>query len=304
MSHLIRIRDLDKEFISTIISEASHFLKNNKIKVDSHKELEGLTVANLFFEPSTRTRASFELAAKKMGAHTINLDINTSSRKKGESIKDTIQTLEAMNVNLFVVRDANQGICDEIATYLRSGLVINAGESTVSHPTQAILDLFTILQVHQKLNNLKIALVGDIAHSRVAASDIEIFTMFGVKDIRLICPKHLQPKEVLPNTKVFHNLAEGISKADVIIALRIQKERFMSNEEIPDEKSYFDQFGITESSLALASPQVMTMHPGPMNRGVEISDSVADGSHSHIVRQVTYGMAIRMAILKKLSSFL
>jgi aspartate carbamoyltransferase catalytic subunit len=300
MKHLISIRDLSTTQINKIIEEASGYIENKEALSLAAPPLKNCSVANLFFEPSTRTRASFELAAKRMGACVINLDVNSSARKKGESILDTIYTLEAMDVDIFVIRDAGVGVPKLIADHLSRGSVVNAGEANKSHPTQALLDLMTILQVKGSLDKLNIAIIGDIIHSRVACSDYEIFNRFGANEIRFIGPRELLPSNPPADVKLFDNLKDGLIGADVIIALRIQKERFEHTLEIPDESTYSDRFGLNVDSIKAAKDDVIIMHPGPMNRGIEINSDVADGDQSVIRRQVTNGVAVRMAILNQL----
>jgi aspartate carbamoyltransferase catalytic subunit len=304
MKHLISIHDLDKNQINQIIEEANQYLSSHNGLIANRSLLKNCTVANLFFEPSTRTRASFELAAKRMGAHVINLDVNSSARKKGESILDTIYTLEAMDVDIFVIRDAGVGVPELIAGHLTKGAVINAGEANKSHPTQALLDLMTILQLRDNLENLKISIVGDIIHSRVAASDYEIFKMYGAFEIRFVGPKELLPTQAPEGVLLFDNLEDGIFDADVVMALRIQKERFTQTSAIPDEQTYAQMFGLNKKSIKAAKKNALIMHPGPMNRGIEIDSDVADSSQSIICKQVSNGVAIRMALLNQLFSSL
>ena len=296
--HLISLNDLDQNLLQDIINRAKEYLELDFKNKSFNKILSGYTVANLFFEPSTRTRASFELAAKKLGAEVINLDVNTSSRIKGENIIDTIHTLESLYVNVFIVRDAQTGITKKIAEHVGQGVsVLNAGESDTSHPTQALLDMMTIQKYKKNLSSTSVAIIGDIKHSRVARSAYEILSKFNVADIRLIAPEELMPENKFNSAKKFTSIEAGVKNADVIMALRIQKERFNEESNIPNEKEYFKSFGVTNKILKLAKPDVILMHPGPMNRNIEIEDSVADGNNSVIREQVTNGMAIRMSIL-------
>jgi aspartate carbamoyltransferase catalytic subunit len=263
--------------------------------------LAGITVGNLFFEPSTRTRASFELAAMRLGADVLNLDVNTSSRKKGESILDTIHTLQAMQVDVFVVRDASAGVPAYIARNVNDyAMILNAGEANVSHPTQGLLDLMTIRQHKENFEDLTVAIVGDIAHSRVARSAAEGLMTMGIGELRLISPEALAPEpDDFPGARLLHGLKEGIRGADVVMALRIQRERIGSLDGIPGIDEYFANFGISNERMQLAAADAIVMHPGPMNRGIEIESSVADGPSSVIVQQVTNGVAIRMALLEE-----
>jgi aspartate carbamoyltransferase catalytic subunit len=253
----------------------------------------------LFFEASTRTRASFELAAKRLRADVLNLDVNMSSRAKGESIMDTIFTLQAMRVDIFVVRDASTGVPARIAQQVAPHVcVLNAGESDVSHPTQGLLDLMTIQRRKGDVRNVSVAIVGDIKHSRVARSAYQALSKFDIGELRLVGPAELLPDDGEFSGAVRRtDLAHGVEGADVIMTLRLQKERFAQLDDIPDPQEYFRRFGLTQERLKLAAPDAIVMHPGPMNRGVEIEGAVADGPQSVIQEQVTNGLAIRMAVL-------
>ncbi|MGI9257872.1 MAG: aspartate carbamoyltransferase catalytic subunit [Gammaproteobacteria bacterium] len=298
LRHLLTLADLDREHIQMIIDRATAYLTEVGQPPAHDTLLRGITVANLFFEASTRTRASFELAAKRLSADVLNLDVNTSSRAKGESIMDTIYTLQAMQIDMFVVRDASTGVPAEIAEHVEPHVcVLNAGESEVSHPTQGLLDLMTILQHHPDIENLRVAIVGDIKHSRVARSAYQILTKYNVKELRLVGPAELLPDNSFDGAELCPDIEEGIRDADVVMALRIQRERFTELGAIPDPQEYARRYGLTQERLATTSPNSIVMHPGPMNRGVEISDEVADGPRSVIERQVTNGMAVRMAVL-------
>lgn len=300
LRHLITLADLPKLHLERILERATRYLTPVGAPPPRDDILSGQTVANLFFEASTRTRASFELAAKRLNADVLNLDVNMSSRAKGESIIDTIFTLQAMQVDIFVVRDASTGVPARIARQVAPHVsVLNAGESEVSHPTQGLLDLFTIMRHKgEDLSRLAVAVVGDVTHSRVARSAYEALTKFGVGELRLV-----GPEELLPDDEEFTgavretDLERGITGADVIMALRLQRERFAQLGDIPDPQEYFRRYGLTEENLGLAKPDAIVMHPGPMNRGVEIEGAVADGPRSVIQEQVTNGMAVRMAVL-------
>ena len=298
LRHLLTLADLDREHIQMIIDRASGYLTQVGLPPAHDTVLHGVTVANLFFEASTRTRASFELAAKRLSADVLNLDVNTSSRAKGESIMDTIYTLQAMQIDMFVVRDASTGVPAEIAAHVEPHVcVLNAGESEVSHPTQGLLDLMTILQHRADIENLRVAIVGDIKHSRVARSAYQALTAYDVRELRLIGPPELLPDNSFGGAALCTDIEEGLRDVDVVMALRIQRERFTELGAIPDPQEYSRRYGLTQERLASTSPNSIVMHPGPMNRGVEISGEVADGPHSVIERQVTNGMAIRMAVL-------
>ena len=268
-----------------------------------NSSLAGRTVANLFFEPSTRTRASFDLAAKRLGADVLNLDVNTSSRKKGESILDTIYTLQAMQVDIMVIRDASAGVPAFIARNIGDHIsILNAGEADVSHPTQGLLDLLTIRQRLGDFTNLTVAIVGDIAHSRVARSVAQGLHTLGTSEIRLVSPPALAPvANEMPYAKIMDNLDDGLRGANVVMALRIQRERIADLDGIPDVDNYFANFGITQQRLEQAAANAIVMHPGPMNRGIEIESSLADSAASAITQQVTNGVAVRMAVLECVS---
>jgi aspartate carbamoyltransferase catalytic subunit len=301
LRHLLTLRGLSPRQITDLLDRAETFLSPAGQAAARSKALQGVTVGNLFFEPSTRTRASFELAAMRLGADVLNLDVNTSSRKKGESILDTIYTLQAMQVDVFVVRDAAAGVPAYIVRNVNDYvMVLNAGEATVSHPTQGLLDLLTIRRHKDDFENLAVAIVGDIAHSRVARSASEGLMTMGVGELRLISPEALAPPpEDFPGARILHNLNAGIRGADVVMALRIQRERIDSLDDIPGMDEYFANFGVSHERMKLAAADAIVMHPGPMNRGIEIESSLADGPSSVIVEQVTNGVAVRMALLEE-----
>lgn len=300
LRHLLTMHGLDRRQITALLDEAELYLSDIGQPVIRTDALRGRTVANLFFEPSTRTRASFDLAARRLGADVLNLDVNTSSRKKGESILDTIYTLQAMQVDVFVVRDAQAGVPAYIARHANDHVsILNAGESDVAHPTQALLDLLTIRLHKGDFENTTVAIVGDIAHSRVARSTSEALVTMGIKELRLISPKSLAPEDgtVPPQARVLHNLNEGVRGADVVMALRIQRERIGNIDGVPGIDEYFANYGVSHERMKLAAPGAIVMHPGPMNRGIEIESSLADGPNSVITEQVKNGVAVRMAVL-------
>lgn len=301
LRHLLTLKGLDRALLVDILDEAERYITAPGSLPARSRSLAGRTVANLFFEPSTRTRASFDLAGKRLGADVLNLDVNTSSRKKGESILDTIYTLEAMQVDVMVVRDASAGVPAYIAQHVEDFVsILNAGEADVSHPTQGLLDLLTIRQQKGGFEHLKVAIVGDIRHSRVAMSASQGLITLGVGELRLISPPALAPDpKSLPGAHIVDNLAEGLAGADVVMALRIQRERIGNLDGIPPIDEYFANYGISQERLRHAAPDVIVMHPGPMNRGIEIESSVADGPRSVITRQVTNGVAVRMAVLDR-----
>lgn len=301
LRHLLTLKGLDKALLTEILDDAERYLTAPGSMPARSRSLAGRTVANLFFEPSTRTRASFDLAAKRLGADVLNLDVNTSSRKKGESILDTIYTLEAMQVDVMVVRDASAGVPAHIAENVQDHVsILNAGEADVSHPTQGLLDLLTMRQHKGSIENLKVAIVGDIRHSRVAMSASQGLAALGVGELRLISPAALAPDpQSVPGARIVDNLADGLADADVVMALRIQRERIGNLDGIPAIDEYFANYGISQERLKIASPDVIVMHPGPMNRGIEIESVVADGPSSVITQQVTNGVAVRMAVLDR-----
>jgi len=260
--------------------------------------LQGKSVFNLFFENSTRTRSTFEIAAKRLSADVLNVNLHAASTSKGESLLDTLRNLSAMQADLLVVRHAQSGAPYLLAQHCAPHVhVINAGDGRHAHPTQALLDMFTIRHYKPDFRGLTVAIVGDILHSRVARSDIHALTTLGVPEIRAIGPRTLLPEglEQLGVT-VFHEIEAGLRGVDVIIMLRLQHER-MSGALLPSAQEYFKSYGLTPERLALAAPDAIVMHPGPINRGVEIESSVADGVQSVILKQVTFGIAVRMAVM-------
>lgn len=300
LRHLLTLDGLDRECLRGLLDRAQSCVTPPGEPVALHASLRGKTVANLFFETSTRTRASFELAARRLGAEVLNLDINVSSAAKGETVLDTVRTLQAMNVDAFVIRHADTGIQQFVAEHVAPHVaVVNAGESHANHPTQGLLDALTIRQHKLAIETLSVAIVGDIRHSRVARSAVQALAILGVEDIRLVAPKSLLPAdEEMPGTH-YTEMDEGIRGCDVVMMLRIQKERMQAGN-IPDFTEYHQLYGLDERRLALTQPDSIVMHPGPMNRGVEISDSVADGARSVIFEQVNNGVAVRMAVLATL----
>lgn len=298
IQHLLSIKELDKKIIEQIFNDADKFLEKKDIKFNGYKSLNGKTVCNLFFENSTRTQTTFEIAAKRLSANVINLDIATSSQSKGESILDLINNLIAMSVDIFVIRHSEPGIPELIAKNIKSNAhIINAGDGNREHPTQGLLDAFTIREFKKDFANLKIAIVGDIEHSRVAKSEISILSTLGAKEIRVIGPRTLMPRNIDElNVNVFNTMEEGLKDVDVVMMLRIQKER-MNNKTVPSESEYFKSFGLNQKRLKIAKDDAIVLHPGPINRGVEIDSGVADGKQSVILNQVKNGIAIRMAVM-------
>jgi aspartate carbamoyltransferase catalytic subunit len=296
--HLLSIEGLPPEVVTHILDTAGTFLSVNDREVKKVPLLRGKSVFNLFFENSTRTRTTFEIAAKRLSADVLNLDINKSSASKGESLLDTIANLSAMHADMFVVRHGESGAPYLIAQHCAPHVhVVNAGDGRHAHPTQGLLDMYTIRHFKQDFTQLSVAIVGDIVHSRVARSDIHALTTLGVPDIRAVGPKTLVPGDFKGmGVRVCHNMEEGIRGADVIIMLRLQNER-MSGAMLPSAGEFFKNYGLTDAKLKLAKPDAIVMHPGPINRGVEIDSQVADGRHSVILPQVTFGIAVRMAVM-------
>lgn len=298
LKHFLTTEGLSRELLTEILDRAEQFVTLPSKAQNKFPLLRGKTVMNLFFENSTRTRITFELAAQRLSADIVNLDIRSSSASKGESLLDTIRNLEAMNCDVFVVRHHHSSAPHFIARYCAPHIsVLNAGDGYHAHPTQAMLDMLTIRQHKPDFSKLTVAITGDIRHSRVARSQIHALNTLGAKEIRLIAPGTLMPVGVEQmNVKVFSSLDEGLKDADVVVMLRLQKER-MQGAMLPSEKEYFSLYGLTEKRLKLAKPDAIVMHPGPVNRGVEIESSVADGPQSVIMQQVTNGIAVRMAVM-------
>ena len=298
LRHLLSIEGLPKKILNQILDTAESFVGVAEREVKKVPLLRGKTVCNLFFENSTRTRTTFEIAAKRLSADVISLNVSTSSQSKGETILDTVDNLIAMHADMFVVRHSQSGAAHFIAKHVPDHIhVINAGDGRHSHPTQGLLDLFTIRKYKPDLHNLRVAIVGDVLHSRVARSEIHALTTLGVPEVRVIAPKTLLPAQVEKlGVHVFHDMKAGLKDVDVVMMLRLQNER-MNGAMLPSAQEYFKTYGLTQEKLSMAKPDAIVLHPGPMNRGVEIDSSVADGAQSVILPQVTYGIAIRMAVM-------
>ena len=296
--HLLSMEGLPKDILTHILDTAGKFVSFNDREVKKVPLLRGKSVFNLFFENSTRTRTTFEIAATRLSADVINLDIARSSASKGESLLDTIANLSAMAADMFVVRHGESGAPYLIAQHVAPHVhVINAGDGRHSHPTQGLLDMFTIRHYKGDFANLRVAIVGDVLHSRVARSDINALTTLGCAEVRVVGPKTLVPSDMSHmGVRVCHSLEEGIKDCDVVIMLRLQNER-MSGAMLPSAQEFFRSFGLTQAKLALAKPDCIVMHPGPINRGIEIDSAVVDGKQSVILPQVTYGIAVRMAVM-------
>ncbi len=298
LRHFLTTEGLKRQMLVDILDTAESLSGVTDQSVKKVPLLRGKTIVNLFFEASTRTRTTFELAAKRLSADVLNLNIAASATKKGETLLDTLHNLQAMHCDMFVVRHADSGAAHFIANHVAPHIsVINAGDGSHAHPTQAMLDMFTIRRVKGEFYPLKVAIVGDILNSRVARSQIHALTTLGVTEVRVIAPKTLIPKDVETlGVHVYHDLDEGLNDVDVIIMLRLQNER-MQGELLPSEHEYFQLYGLTQERLKSAKSDAIVMHPGPINRGVEIESSVADGPRSVILQQVTHGIAVRMAVM-------
>lgn len=298
LKHFLTTEGLSKDLLLDILDHAESFAGVGGRAVKKVPLLRGKTIVNLFFEPSTRTRTTFELAAKRLSADVLNINIAQSATSKGESLQDTLQTLEAMHCDMFVVRHGSSGAAHFIAKHVSPRIrIINAGDGNHAHPTQAMLDMFTIRHHKKDFSRLKVAIVGDIMHSRVARSEIHALTTLGVNEVRVIAPHTLLPARVETlGVHVYHELEAGLQDVDVIIMLRLQRER-MRSALLPSEQEYFYNYGLTEKKLQVAKDDVIVMHPGPINRGIEIDSHVADGERSVILQQVSHGIAVRMAVM-------
>jgi aspartate carbamoyltransferase catalytic subunit len=298
LKHLLTTEGLPRAMIESLLETADQFVSVGDREVKKVPLLRGKSVFNLFFENSTRTRTTFEIAAKRLSADVINLNINASSTSKGESLLDTIDNLAAMNADMFIVRHAQSGAAHLIAQHVKSGIaVINAGDGRHAHPTQGLLDMYTIRHYKKSFHNLSVAIVGDVMHSRVARSAIHSLTTLGCPDVRVIGPKTLIPADVeRMGVSVFHDMQRGLEGCDVVIMLRVQNER-MNGALLPSAHEFFKCYGLTAEKLTRAKPDAIVMHPGPMNRGVEIDSMIADGRQSVILPQVTFGIAVRMAVM-------
>jgi len=299
LKHFLTVEGLGRGLLTEILDRSEGFLGVVQQAVKKVPLCRGKIVANLFFENSTRTRTTFELAAKRLSADVLNLNIGTSATAKGETLLDTLRNLEAMHVDMFVVRHADSGAAHFIAAHAAPHVsVINAGDGRHSHPTQGMLDMFTIRRHKGAFEPLVVAIVGDVLHSRVARSQIAALNRLGTGEVRVIAPRTLIPSraEEALGVRVFHDLRDGVRDADVIILLRLQRER-MDGGFLPSEHEYFHLFGLTEKRLASAKSDAIVMHPGPINRGVEMDSRVADGERSVILEQVSNGLAVRMAVM-------
>ncbi|KAF7598478.1 MAG: aspartate carbamoyltransferase [Candidatus Dactylopiibacterium carminicum] len=307
LKHLITLDGLPKSVLTEILDTAAPFTEVAEREVKKVPLLRGKSVFNVFFENSTRTRTTFEIAAKRLSADVINLNVSTSSTSKGETLLDTVDNLCAMGADMFVMRHASSGAPYLLAQHLRATgrdhiSVVNAGDGRHAHPTQGLLDMYTIRHYKQDFTRLTVAVVGDVLHSRVARSEIAALTTLGVPEVRVIGPKTLLPTDVeRMGVRVFHDMEEGLKGVDVVMMLRLQNER-MQGALLPSSQEYFKFYGLTQEKLALAAKDAIVLHPGPMNRGVEIDSAVADGEHAVILPQVTFGIAVRMAVMSMLAA--
>jgi aspartate carbamoyltransferase catalytic subunit len=303
LHHLLTTEGLPVRILRNILDKATEFVnvaEGREIK--KVPLLHGKSVFNIFFENSTRTRTTFEIAAKRLSADVVNLNIGSSSTSKGETLLDTVDNLCAMHADMFIVRHSSSGAAHLIAQHVAPEIhVINAGDGRHAHPTQALLDMFTIRHYKKEFHNLRVAIVGDVLHSRVARSQIHALTTLGVPEVRVVAPKTLLPTQVEKlGVQVYHDMEQGLKDVDVVMMLRLQNER-MQGGLLPSAQEYFKYYGLTQERLAQAKSDAIVMHPGPMNRGVEIDSSVADGLQSVILPQVTFGIAVRMAVMSILA---
>ena len=298
LKHFLTIEGLDRAMLTAILDAAENFTSVGDREVRKVPLLRGKTVANLFFETSTRTRTTFELAAKRLSADVLNINIATSATAKGESLLDTLHNLQAMQCDMFVVRHAQSGAAHFIAHHVEPHIsIINAGDGQHAHPTQAMLDMFTIRREKGDFSRLRFCIVGDVLHSRVFRSQIHALNILNAGEVRVVAPRTLLPADVEDlGVKVYTRLEDGLRDVDVVMMMRLQRER-MQGAFLPSAGEYFSQYGLTPDTLKLAHPDAIVMHPGPTNRGVEIEASVADGPQSVILQQVTYGIAVRMAVM-------
>ncbi len=302
LQHLLTTEGLPASILLNILDTAESFVGVTERDIKKVPLLRGKSIFNLFFEPSTSTRTTFEIAAKRLSADVVNLNIAVSSQSKGETLLDTVDNLSAMHADMFIVRHSQSGAAHLIARHVRPEIhVINAGDGRHAHPTQALLDMFTIRHYKRDFHNLRVAIVGDILHSRVARSQIHALTTLGVPEVRVIAPKTLLPTKVERlGVHVYHDMAQGLKDVDVLLMLRLQNER-MLGASLPSAEEYFKYYGLTQEKLALARHDAIVLHPGPMNRGIEIDSAVADGKQSVILPQVTFGIAVRMAVMSILA---
>lgn len=302
LRHLLTLDGLPARILTEILDTAASFIEVSAREVKKVPLLRGKSVFNVFFENSTRTRTTFEIAAKRLSADVVNLNIGTSSQSKGETLLDTVANLSAMQADMFVVRHSAAGAAHLIAHHVAPHIhVVNAGDGRCAHPTQGLLDMFTIRHFKGGFHNLRVAIVGDVLHSRVARSQIHALTTLGCPEVRVIAPRTLLPRDVSGlGVHVYHRIEDGLKDVDVVMMLRLQNER-MQGARLPSAGEYYKCWGLTPDKLKLARPDAIVLHPGPMNRGVEIDSDVADGGQSVILPQVTFGIAVRMAVMSLLA---
>ena len=295
--HLLGIQDLSISDVKLILDEAKKFISLNKSKNKKIDILRGKTQINLFFEPSTRTQSSFELAGKRLGADVMSMNITNSAIKKGETLIDTAMTLNAMHPDIIVVRHQDSGASNLLSQKVNCS-VLNAGDGRREHPTQALLDALTIIEKKKKIEGLRIAICGDILHSRVARSNIFLLNMLGA-EVNIVAPTNLMPKDIEKfGVKTFSNMKEGVKDCDIVMMLRLQNER-MSSSFLSSNREYYEYYGLTPDKLEKAKKDAIIMHPGPMNRGIEIDTILADDINKSVIKeQVELGVAVRMACLK------
>lgn len=298
LRNFISLEQLPRELLEAILDTAADFVEVGARSIKKVPLLRGKTVVNLFFENSTRTRNTFELAAKRLSADVLNIDIARSASSKGETLRDMLWNIRSMGADLFIIRHGDSGAAHYIASEATPDVaVVNAGDGRHEHPTQAMLDMYTLRHFKGDISQLSVAIIGDVLHSRVARSQIIALRTLGCRDIRIVGPRTLLPVEAESlGVSVHHSLQQGIKDVDAIIALRLQKER-MTSALLPSEAEFSHLYGLTNERLTLTKPDAIIMHPGPINRGVEIASEVADGPHSVILQQVTFGIAVRMAVL-------
>lgn len=298
LHHFLTLDGLGKDIITELLDTAENFTSVTDRSIKKVPLLRGKTVANIFFENSTRTRTAFELAAKRLSADVLTVDMVTSSTSKGESLLDTLRVLESLHCDMFIVRHGRSGAAHFIAEHVSEDInVINGGDGQHSHPTQGLLDIFTIRRHKGAFENLCVVVIGDIKHSRVARSNLSALKTLGTGEVRVVGPDTLMPEDVESLGVVkYHNMESALKGADVVMGLRLQNER-MSGATIPSASEFYRTYGLTTERLKLAKPDAIVMHPGPTNRGVEIAGDVADGKQSVILEQVTYGIAARMAVM-------
>jgi len=295
--HLLGIQDLSISDVNLILNQAKQFINLNKSKNKKLETLRGKTQINLFFEPSTRTQSSFELAGKRLGADVMSMNIVNSAIKKGETLIDTAMTLNAMHPDLIVIRHQDSGACNLLSQKVNCS-VINAGDGRREHPTQALLDALTIIEKKEKIQGLKIAICGDILHSRVARSNIYLLTMLGA-EVNIVSPTNLMPEDIEKfGVKKFSDMKKGLKDCDIVMMLRLQNER-MTSSFLSSNREYYEYYGLTQDKLSCAKDDALIMHPGPMNRGIEIDTNLADDINRSVIKeQVELGVAVRMACLK------